>query len=89
MEAAAHRIPEVVSAAVLPPAGKKSALLAVVSDLEPQVVLERMQEQIEEFKIPRRCVVLETLPLSRNGKVDRKALAALLEDRARSSAGAR
>ncbi|MFD9336638.1 class I adenylate-forming enzyme family protein [Streptomyces sp. NPDC060028] len=85
VEAAAHRIPEVASAAVLPPSGKKSALLAVVTDLEPQAVLERMQEQIEEYKIPRRCVVLETLPLSRNGKVDRKALAALLEDRARSS----
>ncbi|MEU6896051.1 AMP-binding protein [Streptomyces sp. NPDC046557] len=85
VEAAAHRIPEVVSAAVLPPSGKKAALLAVVTDLEPQAVLERMQEQIEEYKIPRRCVVLETLPLSRNGKVDRKALAALLEDRARSS----
>ncbi|MCX4546098.1 class I adenylate-forming enzyme family protein [Streptomyces sp. NBC_01565] len=74
VEAAAHRIPEVVSAAVLPPTGKKSALLAVVTDLTPQEVLDRMQDQIEEFKIPRRCVVLESLPLSRNGKVDRKQL---------------
>ncbi|MET9607851.1 class I adenylate-forming enzyme family protein [Streptomyces sp. NPDC006512] len=89
VEAAAHRIPEVVSAAVLPPSGKKSALLAVVTDLEPHVVLERMQEQIEEFKIPRRCVVLDSLPLSRNGKVDRKELAALLENRTQPSATAR
>ncbi|MEV6436597.1 class I adenylate-forming enzyme family protein [Streptomyces anulatus] len=85
VEAAAHRVPEVVSAAVLPPSGKKSALLVVVTDLEPQAVLERMQDQIEEFKIPRRCVVLDALPLSRNGKVDRKELTALLEERARPS----
>ncbi|MFI5740352.1 nuclear transport factor 2 family protein [Streptomyces anulatus] len=44
-----------------------------------------MQDQIEEFKIPRRCVVLDALPLSRNGKVDRKELTALLEERARPS----
>lgn len=57
----------------------------MVTDLEPQAVLERMQDQIEEFKIPRRCVVLDALPLSRNGKVDRKELTALLEERARPS----
>ncbi|EHN75376.1 class I adenylate-forming enzyme family protein [Streptomyces coelicoflavus] len=89
VEAAAHRVPEVVSAAVVPPSGKKPALLAVVTALEPQTVLERMQEQIEEYKIPRRCVVVEALPLSRNGKVDRKALVSLLEDRARSAAADR
>lgn len=79
VEAAAHRIPEVVSAAVLPPSGKKSALLAVVTDLSPQQVLERMYEQMEDFKIPRRCIVLDSLPLSGNGKVDRKKLTALVE----------
>ncbi|MFE7536411.1 class I adenylate-forming enzyme family protein [Streptomyces rhizosphaericola] len=86
VEAAAHRIPEIVSAAVLPPAGKKSALLVVVTGLEPGTVLERMQDQIEQFKIPRRCVVLDALPLSRNGKVDRKELTALLEGRDHHSA---
>ncbi|MER6030914.1 class I adenylate-forming enzyme family protein [Streptomyces sp. NPDC001851] len=81
VEAAAHRVPEVVSAAVLPPSGKKTALLAVVTDLAADEVLERMQDQLEEFKIPRRCVVLDALPLSRNGKVDRKELARLVEGR--------
>ncbi|MDI3408213.1 class I adenylate-forming enzyme family protein [Streptomyces cavernicola] len=81
VEAAAHRIPEVVSAAVLPPREKKPALLAVVTDLASDEVLGRMRDELEEFKIPRRCVVLEVLPLSRNGKVDRKELARLVEDR--------
>lgn len=83
MEAAAHRIPEVVSAAVLPPSGKKSALLAIVTDLSPQQVLERMHEQMEDFKTPRRCLVLDSLPLSGNGKVGRKELAVLVEHRPR------
>ncbi|MEN8656315.1 class I adenylate-forming enzyme family protein [Streptomyces sp. 21So2-11] len=89
VEAAAHRIPEVVSAVVLPPSKKKTALLAVVTDLDPQDVLNRMRDQIEEFKIPRRCVVLDALPLSRNGKVDRKELVSLLADRAQGAPAGR
>lgn len=79
VEAAAHRIPEVVSAACLPPSGGKHALLTVVTDLAPNEVIERMHGELEEFKIPRRCMVLKSLPLSGNGKVDRKALAELVE----------
>ncbi|MGY0057804.1 class I adenylate-forming enzyme family protein [Streptomyces sp. LZ34] len=83
VEAAAHRVPGVVSAAVLPPSGRRPSLLAVVADVTAEEVLDLMRGQIEEFKVPRRCVVLEELPLSGNGKVDRKALTALVEDRAR------
>lgn len=85
VEAAAHRVSGVVSAAVLPPSGKKSALLAVVTDLSSKEVLDQMRDQIEEFKIPRRCVVLDALPLSRNGKVDRRELAALINTRAQAA----
>ncbi len=80
VEAAAHRVPGVVSAAVVPPVGRKSAVLAVVGEVTHEEVLALMRDQIEEFKVPRRCVVLEEIPLSRNGKVDRKALAAALEN---------
>ncbi len=81
VEAAAHRVPGVVSAAVLPPSGKRPSVLAVVSEIGAEQVLGRMREQIEEFKVPRRCVVLEELPLSGNGKVDRKKLATVIEGR--------
>ncbi|MEV4443084.1 class I adenylate-forming enzyme family protein [Streptomyces sp. NPDC049577] len=80
VEAAARRVPGVVSAAVLAPREGRPALLFVTGELTPGDVLLGMREQIEEFKIPGRCVVLGDLPLTGNGKVDRKALAALAEE---------
>ncbi|MFJ8603644.1 class I adenylate-forming enzyme family protein [Streptomyces shenzhenensis] len=77
VEAAARRVPGVQSAAVLPPHEERPALLFVTGDVEGRQVLEGMREQIEEFKIPPRCLVLAELPLTGNGKVDRKALGAL------------
>ncbi|MGW7056345.1 class I adenylate-forming enzyme family protein [Streptomyces sp. NPDC054888] len=79
VEAAATRVDGVTSAAVLPPQGKQSALLAVVADISADEVRAAMRDHIEPFKIPRRCVRLESLPTNGNGKVDRKKLAALLE----------
>ncbi|MFH8753393.1 class I adenylate-forming enzyme family protein [Streptomyces rimosus] len=79
VEAAATRVNGVASAAVLPPEGKRSALLAVVADITADEVREGMREHIEPFKIPRRCVRLDTLPTNGNGKVDRKKLAALIQ----------
>ncbi len=76
VEAAARRIAGVAAAAVLPPGEAHSALLVVVTELAQDEVLERMREQIEPFKIPRRCVRLTELPVNGNGKVDRKQLAA-------------
>ena len=78
VEAAATRVDGVTSAAVLPPEGKRTALLAVVADITANEVLDGMQEHIEPFKIPRRCVRLDALPVNGNGKVDRKELAALI-----------
>ncbi|MFE2723237.1 class I adenylate-forming enzyme family protein [Kitasatospora sp. NPDC059327] len=80
VEAAAHRVPGVVSAAVLPPSGRRPSVLAVVGRIEGPEVLELMREQIEVYKIPRRCVVLDELPLSANGKVDRRRLAETLAE---------
>ncbi|MEU5417959.1 AMP-binding protein [Streptomyces sp. NPDC020667] len=81
VEAAARRVAGVTSAAVLPPEGDRSALLAVVADISSSEVLDHMREHIEEFKVPRRCVELDILPTNGNGKVDRRALAALVESR--------
>jgi acyl-CoA synthetase (AMP-forming)/AMP-acid ligase II len=74
VEAAARRVPGVDLAAVLPPLDGRPAVLAVVTGLPPATVLAAMRDEIEEFKVPRRCVVVDELPLTRNGKVDRKAL---------------
>ncbi|OIJ91606.1 class I adenylate-forming enzyme family protein [Streptomyces monashensis] len=79
VEAAATRVDGVTSAAVLPPEGKRTALLAVVADITADQVRAGMRDHIEPFKIPRRCVRLDALPTNGNGKVDRKKLTALIE----------
>ncbi len=79
VEAAARRVPGVTSAAVLPPHNAEPARLFVVGSLPPAEVLQGMRGQIEEFKIPRSCRTLDALPLTANGKVDRKSLAAMME----------
>ncbi|MDH6695590.1 class I adenylate-forming enzyme family protein [Streptomyces sp. MAA16] len=79
VEAAATRVDGVTSAAVLPPEGKRTALLAVVADITADEVREGMRDHIEPFKIPRRCVRLDALPTNGNGKVDRRKLAAQID----------
>jgi acyl-CoA synthetase (AMP-forming)/AMP-acid ligase II len=76
VEAAARRVPGVELAAVLPPLDGRPSVLAVVTAAAPEEVLLRLRAEIEEFKIPRRCVVVDCLPLTQNGKVDRAALRA-------------
>ncbi|ONI81624.1 AMP-dependent synthetase [Actinosynnema sp. ALI-1.44] len=78
VEAAARRVAGVESAVVLPPNDGRPAVLVVVTDHAPQHVLAGMRQEIEEFKIPGRCLVADRLPLTGNGKVDRKAVAAML-----------
>ncbi|WBB76134.1 AMP-binding protein [Micromonospora sp. WMMD1128] len=82
VEAAAHRVDGVDAAGVLPPAaGCDGATLFVVAELTPGDVLRRLRDQLEEMKVPARCVVLPDLPLTGNGKVDRRALARLAGER--------
>ncbi|GGM47039.1 class I adenylate-forming enzyme family protein [Dactylosporangium sucinum] len=78
VEAAAYRVPGVHAAGVLPPAatGTAGATLVVVSDLAPGEVLSGLRDQLDALKVPSRCLVVASLPLTTNGKVDRAALAA-------------
>ncbi len=82
VEAAAMRVPGVEAAAVLAPAAGQPARLAVVTRLPAAQVVARLREELEEYKIPQHCQVLEALPLSDNGKVDKQALALRLRERA-------
>ena len=47
--------------------------------LDPKAVKEGLRQRLQAYMIPRRIVCLERLPLNLNGKVDRRALAAVLE----------
>ncbi len=76
VEAAALRVAGVSSAAVLPPTGQHpDPVLFAVSDLPAGTLLERIREQIEHYKVPKICLLMEALPLNRNGKIDKAALA--------------
>lgn len=82
--AAANRIDGIDAAAVLPPGeGRDEATLVVVGTVAPAEVLAALREQIEEFKVPRRCQVVPSMPLTRNGKIDRAALDRLVPDGSR------
>ncbi|MEV0456334.1 class I adenylate-forming enzyme family protein [Catellatospora methionotrophica] len=76
VEAAACRLPGIEAAAVLPPTAQRAEpLLFVVGKLTGAEVLERLRAEMEPYKVPPRCTVVEAMPLTGNGKTDRKALA--------------
>jgi acyl-CoA synthetase (AMP-forming)/AMP-acid ligase II len=78
VEAAARRVPGVLAAAVVPPAaGEEGATLFVESGLPPHEVLHQMRRQIDDVKVPARCIVVSELPLNANGKIERRRLAGL------------
>jgi acyl-CoA synthetase (AMP-forming)/AMP-acid ligase II len=80
VEAAAGRVPGVHGAAVVPPAaGEEGATLVVVTGLAPHEVLGEMRRQLDQAKVPARCLVVSELPLSANGKVERRRLAGLVD----------
>jgi amino acid adenylation domain-containing protein len=77
VEMAAAAVPGVQGAAVLPPTPQRGSLLLVSGKVAPGDVLAVLRARLEEYKLPERCLVLDDLPLGPNGKVDKKALAAL------------
>ncbi|RSN29243.1 AMP-dependent synthetase [Amycolatopsis sp. WAC 04169] len=80
VEAAACRLPGIQSAAVLPPApGRPEAVLFLVGSREPAEFLASLREEIEPYKVPRLVFRLEQLPLTANGKIDRKKLSVTLD----------
>ncbi|MGY0057645.1 class I adenylate-forming enzyme family protein [Streptomyces sp. LZ34] len=75
VETAARRVPGVRGAAVLPPAEDGGeAVLCVAGALDPGEVLTALKREIEPYKVPGLCLVVPELPLTGNGKTDRKAL---------------
>lgn len=79
VEAAAADVDGVSDAALVPPEGRLPAVLFAVSDRSPTDVLRGVGERLENQKVPTRCVVVDRLPLTTNGKVDKRALVAGLE----------
>jgi acyl-coenzyme A synthetase/AMP-(fatty) acid ligase len=77
VEAAALELPAVRLAAVLPPCDGRSSVLIVVATADEQSVMSDLALMLEPFKMPKRCVVVEKMPLNHNGKIDKKALTSM------------
>ena len=83
VEAVLAGVPGVVRAAAVPlPPGAPTHLVAVLQvqgpPPDPQAVLAACRRALAPRKVPRRVVVLEELPLTAAGKLDRARLAGLL-----------
>ncbi|MBB4864948.1 amino acid adenylation domain-containing protein/non-ribosomal peptide synthase protein (TIGR01720 family) [Pseudomonas nitritireducens] len=64
--------PQVSEAVVV---AKDGVLLAyVVADAEPEALRQALQGELPDYMVPSRIIALDAMPLSPNGKLDRKAL---------------
>jgi amino acid adenylation domain-containing protein len=74
IEEAAGTLPEVTQAAVLTPTPDREAVLCVVTSVTPEEVLAALRERLGPAKVPASCRVVDAIPLTANGKMDRVAL---------------
>lgn len=76
IEAAALDVPGVRAAAALPPRDGLDLRLVVTGQdgLTAHQVIEGLEQRLEAAKVPASCRVLARMPLTPNGKTDRKAL---------------
>nr|AGS49396.1 long-chain-fatty-acid--CoA ligase [uncultured bacterium esnapd4] len=75
VETALRQLPGVAEAAVVVGTGEHKRLIGyVVGDVDGAVVREALAQTLPSYLVPAAIVVLEALPLTANGKLDRKAL---------------
>ncbi|MFI9382020.1 amino acid adenylation domain-containing protein [Kutzneria sp. NPDC052558] len=77
VEAALRAVPAITDVVVdvrTDTAGQQRLVGYVVGEVEPAAVREHVAEVLPEYMVPSVVMVLEALPLTANGKVDRKTL---------------
>lgn len=79
IEAAAQLVPGVRDAVVLVSLDENELPLFVTGTAPPAVVLAELMARLGPPRTPARCMVLDTLPVTGNGKADRQALRAVLD----------
>ncbi|WP_411102545.1 class I adenylate-forming enzyme family protein [Streptomyces sp. cmx-4-9] len=77
VEQAALDVSGVDQAAALAPVGDGPARLFVSGELNVPEILAGLRDRLEPHKIPEVCEVLEALPLTPHGKIDKAALGSL------------
>jgi acyl-CoA synthetase (AMP-forming)/AMP-acid ligase II len=86
IEAAAMDIPGVRGAAVAPPPAGGTLEIWVATELSPQVVLREIAVRLESAKVPAVCHIVDEIPLTLNGKTERRMLPVSLRTGAACSA---
>ncbi|PPK68805.1 non-ribosomal peptide synthetase [Actinokineospora auranticolor] len=76
VEAVLGGLPGVDHAVVVPLDGRLVGYAVSDVDLDPAALRERLVEVLPEYMVPSAVVVLDSLPVTRNGKIDRAALPA-------------
>ena len=80
VEAAASDILGITQVAVLPPFDGHEAVLFATSEIKDSAyILEALRTKLEDYKIPPSIVILPEMPLTVNGKVDKKILKELFQ----------
>lgn len=74
VEAAAADVPGVLLAAVLPPAGGSAARLYVTGALTRQELVDGLAARLEPARMPGELHVVAAIPLTVNGKIDKRVL---------------
>jgi acyl-CoA synthetase (AMP-forming)/AMP-acid ligase II len=78
IEAAAMDIPGVRGAVVVPPADGGELEICVATELAPHAVLRQLAARLEPAKVPAVCHVVDEIPLTLNGKNERRMPAGLV-----------
>jgi acyl-CoA synthetase (AMP-forming)/AMP-acid ligase II len=79
IETAASAVDGVRAAAVLPPADGWDLTLVVVADRPAEEILAALAAVLEPAKVPAHCRTVGALPLTANGKTDKKGLRHLVQ----------
>lgn len=76
VEAAASDVDGVAAVAVVPPEGERPATLFAVASLTAAELLREVRLRLEPAKVPKACVIIDRIPVTPVGKIDRAALMA-------------
>ncbi|WP_328407058.1 amino acid adenylation domain-containing protein [Streptomyces violaceus] len=76
IEAALTAQPGVHDAVLVAVDGRPIGYVVADGDVDPELVRERLAAQLPEYMVPAAVIVMDALPLTGNGKVDRAALPA-------------
>jgi acyl-CoA synthetase (AMP-forming)/AMP-acid ligase II len=82
IEAAALDIPGVRAAVAVPPGEETGLAVYVATELSPHAVLRELAARLEAAKVPDVCHVVTAIPLTLNGKNERREIASLVREAA-------